>query len=311
MQALYAFYQSGEDRMDRAEKQMMLNTERIYDLFIHQLSVLVEIIEFARKNMETGKQKYFPTDEEKNPSLKFTENRIIAIIENNNAYRRHFDALRINWSEEQDLFRKLYLQIRETDEYKTYMSSEKNNFEEDRRFIITLFRDFLADNQQLQQYYEEKNIFWVDDYDIVSYMIIKTLNGFSVKMDEFAPLPDLFIKPGENEDDEMEDKAFMKDLFRKTIVNTQKYDELIAAKAEHWEIERIALMDTILLRMALCELMSFTSIPVKVTLNEYIEISKMYSSAKSKVFINGLLDKLITQLKEEQKIRKTGRGLME
>lgn len=311
MQALYAFFQSGDDRIDKAEKQMMLNTDRIYDLFIYQLSVLVEITEIARKNIETGKQKYFPTEEEKNPCTRFAENRIAAAIENNNAYRRYFEALKINWSEEQELFRKLFHQIRETDEYKSYMQSEKNNFEEDRKFMITLFRDFIADSQELQQFYEEKNIFWVDDYDIVSYMIIKTLNGFTAKMDEYTPLPDLFIKPGESEDDELEDKAFMKDLFRKTIVNADKYDVLIAAKAENWEIERIALMDTILIRMALCELLSFPSIPVKVTLNEYIEISKMYSSAKSKVFINGILDKLISQLKEEKKVRKTGRGLME
>lgn len=311
MQALYAYFQGVDDRMDRAEKQMMQNTERIYDLFIYQLSVLVEIAEIARKVIETGKQKYFPTEEEKDPNMKFAENRIITALENNNAYRRHFEALRINWADDQDLFRKLFLQIRDTAEYKDYMASGKSNFEEDRRFIITLFRDFIADSQELQQYYEEKNIYWVDDYDIVSYMIIKALNGFSSKMDEFTPLPDLFIKPGENEEDEMEDKAFMKDLFRKTIVNAEQYDQLIAAKAEHWELERIALMDTILIRMALCELLSFSSIPVKVTLNEYIEISKMYSSAKSKVFINGILDKLISQLKEEKRIRKTGRGLME
>lgn len=311
MQALYGFFLNAEDRMDKAEKQMMQNTERIYDLFIYQLSVLVEITDVARKHIETGRQKYLPTPEEQHPNMKFAENRIVTLLEKNHAYRRYFEALRINWADEQDLFRKLFQQIRDTDEYRTYMSSDKNNFEEDRRFMITLFRDFIADSQELQQIYEEKNIFWADDYDIVSYMVIKTLNSFSSKMDEFTPLPDLFIKPGESEEDEMEDRAFMKDLFRKTIVNAEQYDALIAEKAEHWELERIALMDTLLLRMALCELMSFPGIPIKVTLNEYIEISKMYSSAKSKVFINGLLDKLILQLKAEKKIRKTGRGLIE
>ncbi len=311
MQALYGFFLNAEDRMDKAEKQMMQNTDRIYDLFIYQLSVLVEITEVARKHIETGRQKYLPTPEETAPNMKFAENRIVTLLEKNHDYRRHFEALRINWADEQDLFRKLFQQIRETPEYQAYMASDKNSFEEDRRLIITIFRDFIADSQELQQLYEEKNIYWADDYDIVSYMIIKTLNSFSSKMDEFMLLPDLFIKPGENEEDEMEDRAFMKDLFRKTIVNADQYDVLISAKAEHWELERIALMDTLLIRMALCELMSFPSIPIKVTLNEYIEISKMYSSAKSKVFINGMLDKLIVQLKAEKKIRKTGRGLIE
>jgi N utilization substance protein B len=311
MQALYAFYQSEGDRIDKAEKLMMQNTDKIYDLFIYQLSALVEIAEVARKTIETGKQKYFPTDEEKSPNTKFVNNRVLVNIENNTIYRRYFEGLRINWSEEQDLFRKLFNQVRESDEYKEYMASTKDNFEEDRRFVVTLYRDFLAECPELQQFYEEKNIYWVDDYDIVSYMIIKTLNGLSAKMDAHTPLPELFLKPGESEEDELEDREFMLNLFRKTIIRTDEYDQLIAAKAEHWEIERIALMDTILLRMALCELISFPSIPVKVTLNEYIEISKIYSSAKSKVFINGLLDKLIVELKEAKKIKKTGRGLME
>ena len=311
MQALYAFYQSEGDRIDKAEKLMMQNTDKIYDLFIYQLSALVEIAEIARKTIETGKQKYFPTDEEKSPNTKFVNNRVLVNIENNTTYRRYFEGLRINWSEEQDLFRKLFNQVRESDEYKEYMASAKDNFEEDRRFVVTLYRDFLAECPELQQLYEEKNIYWVDDYDIVSYMIIKTLNGLSAKMDAHTPLPDLFLKPGESEEDELEDREFMLNLFRKTIIRTDEYDQLIADKAEHWEIERIALMDTILLRMALCELISFPSIPVKVTLNEYIEISKIYSSAKSKVFINGLLDKLIVELKEAKKIKKTGRGLME
>ncbi len=311
MQALYAFYQSEGDRIDKAEKVMMLNTQKIYDLYIYQLSAMAEIAEVARKTIETGKQKYFPTAEEQAPNTKFTDNRIFHLIENNTVYRRYFEALKINWADEQELFKRIFVKIRETEEYKEYMASDKSNFEEDRRFIVTMYRDFLAECPELQQWYEERNIYWVDDYDIVSYMIIKTLNGFTSKTDEHTPLPELFLKPGDNEEDEVEDKEFMLNLFRKTIVHTEEYDKLIAAKAEHWEIERIALMDTMLLRMALCELTNFPSIPVKVTLNEYIEISKIYSSAKSKLFINGLLDKLIVELKEARKIRKTGRGLME
>ncbi len=311
MQALYSFFQGGDDKLDKAGKLMMHNTEKIYDLYIHQLSVLIEIRDVALGVLEGGKAKYFPTDQEKNPVMKFVNNRVIRYFDNNNDFRRHFEALRINWADDKELFRRLFYQIRETEEYKEYMSSPKDHFEEDRRFVINLFKDHIADHEELQQIYEERNIFWADDYDIVSYMIIKTMNGLSARMDEHEPLPGLFLKAGEGEEDELEDKSFMLELFRKTILNAEKYDQWIAEKAENWELERIAFMDNLLLRMALCELISFPSIPVKVTMNEYIEISKIYSTAKSRLFINGVLDKLIVEMKEKKLIRKSGRGLLE
>lgn len=311
MQSLYAFILCGDDHIEKAEKAMMLNTNRIYDLFIYQLSALVEIADTARKILESGKLKHFPSEEEQNPRIKFIDNHVIRLIDDNTEFRKYFNALRINWADQQDLFRKIFLQIRDTSEYKEYMLSVKSNFEEDKRFIVTIFRDHLAECEELQQLYEEKNIFWADDYDIVSYMIVKTLNSFSSRTDIHTPLPELFIQSGENVEDETEDKTFMRDLFRKTIFHADEYDKWIAEKAENWELERIAMMDSILLRMAICELTSFPSIPIKVTLNEYIEISKIYSTAKSRIFINGLLDKLIVKLKSENKIRKIGRGLME
>jgi N utilization substance protein B len=311
MQALYAFFQGSDDRIDKAEKAMMQNTERIFDLYILQWSAMIEVVDIAREYSEVGKQKYFPSDAERNPVMKFVENRVIRQIEDNTDYKRHFEALRINWADEKEMFRRLYLNLRNSELYKDYMSSGKSSFEEDRRFIINFYKDFLSEFEELQQIYEEKNIFWVDDYDIVSYMIVKTLNILSTDADKHAPLPDLFLKAGESEEDEMEDKAFMKDLFRRTIVHAQEYEVLIAEKAANWELERIAMMDSLLLKMAICELTSFPSIPVKVTLNEYIEISKIYSSNKSKVFINGILDKLIVELKADDRIKKTGRGLME
>jgi transcription antitermination protein NusB len=311
MQALYAFIQNGSDRIDKAEKVMMQNTERIYDLYIYQFSALIEIVEAARRIMESGRQKYLPTDAETSPQTKFVDNRVIHLLEENIVYRRYFEALRINWAEQQELFKKIFIKVRESKDYQNYLNSGKNSFEEDRRFIVNVFRDHLAECEELQQLYEEMNIYWVDDYDIVSYMIVKTLNGLSQSGDVHTPLPDLFLKPGESEEGELEDRAFMLDLFRKTIIHSDEFDKMMAEKAENWELERIALMDSLLIRMALTELTGFPSIPVKVTLNEYIEISKIYSSAKSRMFINGILDKLIMDLRENKKIRKSGRGLME
>jgi transcription antitermination protein NusB len=311
MQALYAFIQSGNDRIDKAEDALLKNTEKIYDLFIYQLSALVEIAETARRIIDARKQKYIPTEEDISPQLRFVNNRVIALIEDNDVYRKRFDQLRINWSEQQDFFRKILQRINVTKEYKQYMQSAKDNFDADKQFIVSVFRDHFAECEELQQSYEEMNIFWVDDYDIVSYMIVKTLNAITEKTTIHTPLPELFLKPGDDVSEEQEDKAFMLELFRQTIIHGDAYDALISAKAENWELERIAFLDSLLIKMALAELTNFPSIPVKVTLNEYIEISKIYSSAKSHVFINGILDKLITDLKAQKKIVKTGRGLME
>jgi transcription antitermination protein NusB len=309
LQALYAHFISENDRVDNGEKQLFVSIDKLYDLFIYQLSLLAEITDFERQRMEEAKTKFLPTAEELNPNKRFTENRFIAQIVKNRDYKRHVELLKISWTEEVDLIRKLNNQIRESKEYDKYISQEEDSYEADKNFIIKIFVKYICQSELLQSIYEEKSIYWANDFDTVSILIQKTIKDFREGWDEFKPLPGIFESNGDG--DPNDDKEFVRQLYRKTIIHSQEFEEIISHKAVNWEYERIAQMDIILLKMAIAELTKFPSIPVKVTLNEYIELSKSYSTPKSKVFINGILDNLITEFKESKRIKKTGRGLME
>lgn len=307
LQAIYAFVQSETGDLAKGEKQLLISVDKIRDLLVHQLSFVIEMRDFAHNRIEESKKKFFPSAEDLDPNMRFVENRVLQLIEDNRDYRRMHDRLRINWGEEREMVRKAYLALKGSNFFEKYMRAEANGFDEDREVLIKLVKKVLSDFELLEYYYESSSVFWAfDSYHTGNQMLIKYFKSLNPGDDEFREFPSI-LKNDEGD----EDRKFMIDLFRKTILSGNKYDEMIEDKARNWELERIALMDTILIRMALAELIEFPSIPVKVTLNEYIDISKYYSSAKSKVFINGILDKLIIDLKKENMIRKTGRGLME
>jgi N utilization substance protein B len=309
LQALYAHFISENDRVDNGERQLFVSIDKLYDLFIYQLSLLTEITDFEQQRMEEAKTKFLPTAEELDPNTRFTENRFIAQISKNRDFNRHVDLLKISWADEDELIRKLNNQIRESKEYAKYLAQDEDSYEADKNFIIRIFLKFICQSELLKSIYEEKSIYWADDFDTVSILIQKTIKDFREGWDEFKHLPTIFGINGE--DDSKEDKEFVRQLYRKTIIHSVEFEEIISRKADNWEFERIAQMDIILLKMAITELTEFPSIPVKVTLNEYIELSKSYSTPKSKAFINGILDNLISEFKESKRIKKTGRGLME
>jgi transcription antitermination protein NusB len=309
LQALYAHFVSENDRIDNGEKQLFVSIDKLHDLFIYQLSLLAEITDFERQRMEEAKSKHLPTAEELNPNTRFTDNRFIAQIANNRDYKRQTELLKISWADDDELIRKLNNQIRESKEFEMYLSQEKDTYDADKNFIIKIFQKFICQSELLLSIYEEKSIYWANDFDTVTILIQKTIKDFRENWDEFKPLPAVFDSNGEG--DTNDDRDFVKQLYRKTIIHSNEFDQIITQKADNWEYERIALMDIILLKMAMTELTEFPSIPIKVTLNEYIELSKSYSTPKSKVFINGVLDNLITDFKESKRIKKTGRGLME
>jgi len=308
MQALYAFFQSDNDRVDIAARNLQKNIYGIYDLYIYQLSFLIQVVDFARETIEIQKKKYFPTKEEAHPNTKFINNSIVLKIENNLVYKTKYEALHINWADQEILVRKTYQQVKESDFFITYMNSDKITSEDDFKVLENIVDKFIAENEGLQQYFEEMNVYWADDFDIACYMVMKTLKYLSTSHDKDPKLPGLFGTS--RSDDEKEELKFITDLFCKTIIHRSEFDDLIEAKVDNWEIDRIALMDSLLIKMALCEFVDFPTIPTKVTINEYIEISKMYSTPKSRVFINGLLDKILFDLTEKKKIKKTGRGLI-
>ena len=308
LQALYAHFVSENDRIDNGERQLLVSIEKLFDLFIYQFSLLVEVVDFARLRMEEAKTKFLPTPEELNPNTRFTDNRFIAQLINNRDYRHQVDLLKINWSEEDDLIRKLNNQIRESEDYAKFLE-QADSYEADKDILIKIFHNIICQSDVLKSLYEEKSIYWADDFDTVTVLVQKTIKEIPEGWDEFELLPRVI--ESEKENNKNEDREFVKALFRKTILNSTAYDEIITRKAENWDFERIALMDIILLKMAIAELLEFPSIPVKVTLNEYIELSKNYSTPKSKVFINGILDNLISEFKTANRILKKGRGLME
>lgn len=309
LQALYAWFQSGSTSLDQGDKQLILSINKLYELFIYQLSFIVELTRFAERRIEDNRKKLLPTDEDLNPNMRFVNNRLIAAIDNNRDFRRKEALYHINWAEEQEMVRRFYYMLRETTAFQLYMSQPRESFNEDRKLVLFIIENLFAEFELLQSFYEEKSIYFVDDYHLVSYLLLLFVRH--IKEDEFkadTPLPGLLKTEHEEENEDLE---FAKQLFRKTIFRSGDWDKEIAKVVDNWELERIAVMDVLIIKMALTELTEFESIPVKVTLNEYIDISKYFSTAKSKVFVNGILDRLVSDFRQQGRIRKTGRGLLE
>jgi transcription antitermination protein NusB len=304
LQALYAYSQSQNTSMAAGEKELMHSITKIYELYLFLLIVIPEVSDLASKKIEERKQKILPKQEDLNPNTKFIGNELIAKLKQNRALNKALSNYKTNWSNDSDFIRKVYQEITSSHEYEKYMANPEKSFEQDKELIIGIYKKFIAGSEELEQLFEEKSIYWMNDIELVDSMVVKTFKSFTKESDEQHPILDLY-------NDEQEDKEFVIDLFRKSILNSDSYEEMISDKTQNWEIERIALMDVLIMKMAVCEILNFPSIPVKVTLNEYIEISKWYSTPKSKLFVNGILDKIIADLKAQNKIKKSGRGLME
>jgi N utilization substance protein B len=303
LQTLYAYFQSNEDNYGHSEKELMQSVERIYDLYIYLLLTFAELKEIAENRIEDSKKKIRPSEEETNPNLKFVNNAIIQKLEESKTLRAISEDRKVNWvgDEHREMFRKIYFQLREGETYFEFMNNGSQSFDEDLSFAIELFKIEIANSPILYNFFEEKSIHWMDDIDLACSMVIKTLK--SIELEE-----PLYLLPLYKEDDD--EQEFIRQLLRKTISMDKENEALIDDLTKNWELERIAKMDVILMKMALTELQIFNNIPTKVTLNEYIEISKFYSTPKSNGFINGVLDKAIDRLNKEKKIVKIGRGLI-
>ena len=304
-QTLYSYFSSDSAELVKMEKEMLKSIDKIYDLYLYMFLLLSEVATAGRRKIEQDKSKRLPTEEDLNPNLRFVENRVILQLEENIIFQRLIDTKKISWHGEEENIRKLFRQIREDEEYAAYMNSPKNGFEEDKQFVIRIFKKHIAEFELLHAFLEEKSIYWMDDLPLVCINLVKNLQSFREKDTQHD---DVLFKLWKDREDDL---AFVKKLLRKTASNNKEYAQLIADKTKNWEVDRIAVLDVILMKMAVTEFEHFDSIPVKVSLNEYIELSKNYSTPKSKVFINGILDKLVIDLKSQKRIRKTGRGLIE
>jgi transcription antitermination protein NusB len=304
MQALYAFFQSDNKDLGKGEREMFNSIERIYDLYLLMLQLIIEVRDLAANAMEDGKNKRLPTPQDLNPNTKFIDNTFIHQLASNTQLAKEASRRSISWQTEGELVKKVFHQIKGSEEYARYLASPDSSYKAHSEFIAEIYRKYIAEFELLEHHFEEKSIYWVDDYYLVNVMVLKTIQSFDESKGESVPLMPLYK-------DEEEDRQFVVDLYRKTILSDKENEQYIGEKTKNWEVERIAMMDVLLMKMAITEILNFPSIPVKVTLNEYIEISKLYSTPKSKGFINGILDKLVIDFKEQQKFRKVGRGLIE
>lgn len=307
LQILYAFFQSGNDKLEVGEKMLLHSIDKLYEQFLYILSFLVEIKDFAGIRLEEGKNKFFPTEEDINPNTKFIDNRILNLLSDNKDYRKKVEKYKINWSNEQEMVRKFYMEIKRSKSYKDYMNVPENSLRLDKYIVETILKKYISEYESLENYFEDKNIFWASDYFIAIYLVVKTIKSVNKDWNEYSELPVIFDL---NEHGDNEDREYIIELFRKVIIHNKEYESIIDERTQNWEIDRIAAMDKLILKMAIAELLEFPSIPVKVTLNEYIEIAKLFSTPKSRIFINGILDKFIVDFNKENKIKKTGRGLM-
>ena len=303
LQILYAFFHSQSDDLMRCERELDKSMNKAHALYIHLLLVLVNLKSLAEQKIEMGKTKLLPTQDDLNPNTKFIDNKTLCLLVDNLALKEKVESEEIYWGENPELLGKLLRQVQESEIYKSYMADEHSSFLEDRKFVSALFMEFIAPNDALHSFLEEKSIYWLDDFQVSNLAVVKTLKSFKSDSDEYSRLLPIF----KDEDD----KDFAHNLLKRTLANSDAYKKYVVETASNWDEDRISDMDQLLMQMAICELLNFETIPVKVTLNEYIELSKDYSSQKSKIFINGIIDKLAVRFKEEGLLKKLGRGLVE
>lgn len=302
LQSLYAFFQSGNDDLIAGEKELLVGIDKIYDLYLFHFQLLSELLFQAERQLEENRNRRLPRSQDLNPSTRFVDNQCLKMIASDATLERKCKSRGISWKEDADLVRKLLSHIQQQKYFQNYMEAPASSFDEDRDFVIRMVKKDVMHFEHLHYYFEEKSIYWLDDWELVNKMLIKTLHAAGGENQAKLELMPLFK--------EDEDRVFAIELFNRTIINQAEMDEIIGAKTQNWDIERIALMDILIMKMALTEILRFPRVPVKVSLNEYIELSKMYSTPKSKVFINGILDKLVEELTAQNKINKIIKGLV-
>ncbi len=302
LQVLYAYYSSEEKSLGKTEKELFFCINKSYDLYHYLMALAVEIADYAEKRIEIRKKKLQPTHEDLKPNTKFITNLVIQQLRDNRQLNTYIDQKKLTWINNPELIKELYLIMVDSDLYKNYMTDENRSFLDDRKFIEKLFNKLILVTEDLYIVLEEQSIFWNDDVEFVISMIVKTIKRFNERTDSDHKLMPLYK--------DQEDHDFAKYLIRKTIINHDELRELIKEHSKNWDMDRIAFMDVLMMQLAISEFLYFPGIPTKVSMNEYIELSKYYSTEKSRNFINGILDKTLKDLKSSGKIEKAGRGLI-
>lgn len=296
VQIVYAYYQNGSKNVDSAEKELMFSLSKAYDLYNYLLILMVALTNYAQKRIEAGKAKLAPTAEELYPNMKFVENKFVAQLSTNKQLLDYVEKQKRSWSNEEEFVKRLFEKIVNSDIYKEYMASKDASYEEDRELWRKLYKTFIYNNEALDSLLEDQSLYWNDDKEIIDTFVLKTIKRFDENNGA-----DQELLPEFKDDD---DQEFARRLFRRAILNCDYYRHLISENTKNWELDRVAFMDVIIMQCALAEILSFPNIPISVSLNEYVEIAKAYSTNKSGSFVNGTLDGIVKELKKEGKLAK-------
>jgi len=302
MQTIYAMHQTGSDNLEKEEKFLLASLDSIMDLYLIMITSLIELRNKEEEHLEISSKKHLATAEERNPNKKFINNAVLQLLAENNSISIAVEKRKINnWAANDDAILLLLQDVKQSDIYKDYMAAPPSDFATDRKFVAELFSEVVAPNDKLYSYLEDHRLTWIDDIPVVNTQILKELKQITKKEDDFR-ITRIFK--------DVDDKDYAIALFRKTVLNETELAKEFMDKTPNWDFERIAELDTIILKMAICEFLKFPSIPVKVTINEYLELAKEYSTPRSSVFINGILDNIVKDFTEADRIKKSGRGLM-
>jgi N utilization substance protein B len=300
--AFYAFTCREDDNLPQAETELMFSIDKTYDLYHLLLLLILELADVANDKIDKALHKKIPTPEDLNPNRKFVDNLVVQQLRNNLSGSSYINSKKLSWVNNSHIPRLLYGKMLQWEVYDRYVNSEDSDYQADKKFIIKLITEFFASSEDLNLNLEEQSIYWNDDMEYIIAMAEKTLKKFSVNPKNENKLMPLF----KNDDD----AQFVKNLFAKAILGYEKTSELIDCNTTNWELERIALMDILVMKLAITEITEFPEIPIKVTLNEYIEISKYYCTSKSSTFVNGILDKIVKEMRDKDLFKKYGRGLI-
>lgn len=291
---------AGSDSLVGAENELIASCEKTLDLYCYMLQLPVALKRVAEARIETGLKKFHPTFEEANPNRKFVENKFIELLENDPKFQKFCESHGLVWQEYETFVKKLYQTISAREYFIEYMQNGQRSMKEDCALLKNIFEQELEDNEDLEDILEEMSLFWIDDLGYVLTSILKNMNGM-VK-NGAVTIPAVF----QNEDD----REYAKRLLTQSLIKYEEYSKLIAEFVSNWDMERLVATDLALIVMGITEAVTFESIPLKVTINEFVDISKYYSTANSRIFVNGLLDRVLQKMYKEGKIVKSGRGLV-
>ncbi|MBR1626798.1 MAG: transcription antitermination factor NusB [Bacteroidales bacterium] len=302
LQSLYAYYKSGEESIEQQEKFMFANVSRLYDLEIYLLAAILEIRDLEEARIEEAKHKFYPTEEEKNPNLRFVNNIFLKRLAEHEELKKATERLHINFSLVSEVLRSMMTRFRQSESYIAYMNKETVTYDEERKIVVQLFKNYIIHSENLYDLICEKGFTWDCDYEYVCQVTLQFLKIWGEEESAQKELPYPFDKS--EEDAAENDRDFMRNLFRNTVKHSAEYDEYIDKRSQNWDKDRLAYIDVLIIKMAISEFIYCPTIPLRVTLNEYIELAKEFSTDKSRLFVNGVLDRIITDLRIDNKIHK-------